>query len=127
MRRRPPRSTLFPYTTLFRSIATLAKVVSTPAPRLAELVADIPDALDELCAEMLALEFAARPTAREVCDRLGKLLDDPDLPSLASAVEGSDSIHSSVSRSEERRVGKEGRSRLSPAQQITTSCRWTVI
>jgi serine/threonine protein kinase/tetratricopeptide (TPR) repeat protein len=79
-------------------IATLAKVVSTPAPRLCELVADIPDALDELCAEMLALEFAARPTAREVCDRLGKLLDDPDLPSLASAVEGSDSIHSSVSR-----------------------------
>src|SRR3712207_7892367 len=34
MIRRPPRSTLFPYTTLFRSLAVLAVYRLTPAPRL---------------------------------------------------------------------------------------------
>src|SRR2546427_8405224 len=32
MIRRPPRSTLFPYTTLFRSIAVLTKAAFVPAP-----------------------------------------------------------------------------------------------
>src|SRR5437762_8223551 len=32
MIRRPPRSTLFPYTTLFRSITYLAEVSATPSP-----------------------------------------------------------------------------------------------
>src|SRR5258708_36586038 len=36
MIRRPPRSTLFPYTTLFRSLIRLAGVVVLPEPVLAE-------------------------------------------------------------------------------------------
>src|SRR5947199_4842676 len=35
MIRRPPRSTLFPYTTLFRSIAAVLSVTDAPARRLA--------------------------------------------------------------------------------------------
>src|SRR5258707_4478615 len=43
MIRRPPRSTLFPYTTLFRSLKAvyrpvLAKVIATPAPTIAAAV-----------------------------------------------------------------------------------------
>src|SRR5256885_15245994 len=34
MIRRPPRSTLFPYTTLFRSMAVLAEILSTPVSDL---------------------------------------------------------------------------------------------
>src|SRR2546422_4497439 len=40
MIRRPPRSTLFPYTTLFRSQAGVARVVELAAPLTAELVAE---------------------------------------------------------------------------------------
>src|SRR2546430_13571968 len=32
MIRRPPRSTLFPYTTLFRSVATMIATATSPAP-----------------------------------------------------------------------------------------------
>src|SRR5205814_8295737 len=60
MLRRHPRSTLFPYTTLFRSphigptsIATLARLVTTPAPRLSELLLDVPPLLDDLVYRML--------------------------------------------------------------------------
>src|SRR2546430_8119912 len=45
MIRRPPRSTLFPYTTLFRSCGTGLDVVplpgDTPADRLGALIADV--------------------------------------------------------------------------------------
>src|SRR3712207_5632070 len=37
MIRRPPRSTLFPYTTLFRSAVTLARLVRAAGPRLTGL------------------------------------------------------------------------------------------
>src|SRR3712207_6600705 len=37
MIRRPPRSTLFPYTTLFRSAVTLARMVHAAGPRLTGL------------------------------------------------------------------------------------------
>src|SRR2546422_4127451 len=39
MIRRPPRSTLFPYTTLFRSVRKAAEVPSDARERLEELVA----------------------------------------------------------------------------------------
>src|SRR2546430_12614482 len=42
MIRRPPRSTLFPYTTLFRSRPQLAAVVAELAGHLAELALDPP-------------------------------------------------------------------------------------
>src|SRR3712207_8012439 len=49
MIRRPPRSTLFPYTTLFRSAEPLAQValgrepVAGPQPTLADQLADLVD------------------------------------------------------------------------------------
>src|SRR5256885_7768667 len=45
MIRRPPRSTLFPYTTLFRSLHGLASVVSSNVPRNIsrnQIIADLP-------------------------------------------------------------------------------------
>ncbi len=81
------------------AIATLAKLVSTPAQRLSELVLDVPDALDELVADMLALESDARPRAGDVERRLHEIGEDPELPKLASAIDKQhESVHSSVSR-----------------------------
>lgn len=80
-------------------IAMLAKVVSTPAQRLSELVVDVPVALDELVADMLELEAIGRPDTDEVRTRLSALCEDPRLPQIASAIEKQhESVHSSVSR-----------------------------
>ena len=73
--------------------------MSTPAQRLSELVLDVPDALDELVADMLELEFRSRPVSHDVEARLLDLVRDPKLPQLASAIEKQhESVHSSVSR-----------------------------
>src|SRR6266498_4448415 len=60
MIRRPPRSTLFPYTTLFRSAARAAtRVLPFPlAPRQAQHVADAPDGVDQRRA--VAVDLAAQ-------------------------------------------------------------------
>jgi len=80
-------------------IATLAKVVSTPAQRISELVVDVPEALDELLAEMLALEWQDRPLTDRVGTRLQELREDPHLPRIAAAIDRqADSAHSSASR-----------------------------
>src|SRR5258707_4531317 len=44
MIRRPPRSTLFPYTTLFRSDFTLAPETAAPVKELGGLLKDVPPA-----------------------------------------------------------------------------------
>ena len=89
---RPPHTGATP-------IATLAKLVSTPAQRLSDLVLDVPDALDQLVAEMLALESDGRPYSSDVAERLAAIGADPNLPKLANAIERQhDSVHSSVSR-----------------------------
>src|SRR2546422_8288177 len=56
MIRRPPRSTLFPYTTLFRSVAVLARAVEDPAvaPRR-----DVPLERQLEVAELLARDDVA--------------------------------------------------------------------
>src|SRR5690348_18483728 len=82
MLRRPPRSTLFPYTTLFRSL--------TPMAGHADWVS--------------ALLFTADSKELLACDNDGYLLRW-DLSTRQA------------SRSEERRVGKEGRSRWARYQQ----------
>src|SRR3712207_7240896 len=62
MIRRPPRSTLFPYTTLFRSRAIEAIVMVAEAPVEAVLLAqllELPvERVEELCSE-LALSYEA--------------------------------------------------------------------
>ncbi|MBM4356815.1 MAG: protein kinase [Deltaproteobacteria bacterium] len=81
------------------SIATLARLASTPAPRLSELLGDVPESLDDLVAEMLSLEWRERPESREVEARLAAISEDPSLPTLHSmSGEGRDSPHSSASR-----------------------------
>src|SRR5882672_9083126 len=66
------------------AIATLARLVTTDAPRLSELVPLVPAALDLLVGEMLATNPARRPaSAREVAVVLAELLEDDsttDLP-----------------------------------------------
>src|SRR5256885_15631622 len=96
MIRRPPRSTLFPYTTLFRSEGG-----SDGFERLKRLMYDDPQAaqllfgrLADAAITQLRAQVEAGVDAVQVFESwLGELAPD---------------------RSEERRVGKEGRSRWSP-------------
>jgi len=81
------------------TIAALAKLVSTPAQRLSELVMDVPADLDELVAEMLAIEAVERPLAPEVEERLAAIRDNPQLPRLTGLLDRQmESVRSSVSR-----------------------------
>src|SRR2546422_10669325 len=103
MIRRPPRSTLFPYTTLFRSIGrlellpSLYRQVLIPAAVYEELVAskdDLPPAIDLASAPWLIV--AAAEDQNRVRE-LRKNLDPGEAEAIVLAIE----------RSEERRVGKE--------------------
>src|SRR3712207_8947362 len=70
MIRRPPRSTLFPYTTLFRSVGESPREITDKERRLLANLADI--VIDEL-----ELRLAARQMARadEALRRLYQQLD----------------------------------------------------
>src|SRR3712207_9442855 len=102
MIRRPPRSTLFPYTTLFRSAARavarlLGRWIGARAARtLGGLVV----------AGLVLFLVAGSP---------GEALRTP-LHNSFALVDGTtaDGVQQPASRSEERRVGKECRSRWSP-------------
>jgi eukaryotic-like serine/threonine-protein kinase len=66
------------------SIATIARLATTPAPRLTDLLLDVPERLDELVARMLMSEREHRPfSAREVALELDALCRDPSVPELA--------------------------------------------
>src|SRR2546421_12531659 len=95
MIRRPPRSTLFPYTTLFRSTVTDSFTVTT-ADGTSQVVTVTINGTDD----QTVIGGVATATVTETNSVLstgGQLTSsDPD------------------SRSEERRVGKECRSRWSP-------------
>src|SRR2546430_16397123 len=86
MIRRPPRSTLFPYTTLFRSLELMQKGVTV------EQVARVTRAFSDAGIMVHAYLMYGFPTetAQDTIDALERV------------------------RSEERRVGKECRSRWSP-------------
>ena len=59
-------------------IATLARLVTTPAPRLSDFVAEVARPLDDLLAALLATSPDDRPqTAALVAERLDALLADP--------------------------------------------------
>jgi serine/threonine protein kinase/tetratricopeptide (TPR) repeat protein len=81
------------------SIATLARLVTTPAPRLSELLLDVPLKLDALVHSMLSSNPDERPSsAREVASALEELLRDPDLPGLARPAEPRVELTSSGTR-----------------------------
>jgi eukaryotic-like serine/threonine-protein kinase len=70
------------------SIATLARLVTTAAPRLSDLLVDVPLKLDELVQRMLSSDQDDRPaSARDVAAALEELLSDPTLPGLARPAE----------------------------------------
>src|SRR3712207_8745570 len=79
MRRRPPRSTLFPYTTLFRSL-------SVGALALAELLDEVVDLLyqvdllveGDVARELVAAVEYVRHGLRFLASLLGVYLYDPD-------------------------------------------------
>src|SRR5256886_16865283 len=86
MIRRPPRSTLFPYTTLFRSHLLPAEQIR-----------------DELARLQVIVDKTAGPREREAMALLSDYVRT--VPAVRTAP---------ARRSEERRVGKEGRSRWAP-------------
>src|SRR2546425_10467157 len=99
MIRRPPRSTLFPYTTLFRSRGKGYLLVDLPGSR----VTFRPIAPVRRHVELPTIEGKGL-TPKE--------LDEQIAGAVAGAKPGIDD--QIVRRSEERRVGKECRSRWSP-------------
>src|SRR3989449_10441900 len=107
MIRRPPRSTLFPYTTLFRSHAALKPHLFATDGRLRSFVNVYVN--DRDIRQLAQRETPVRPgdtvsiipsIAGGTATQVGAQHAAPLLPKL--------------SRSEERRVGKECRSRWSP-------------
>src|SRR3712207_9510911 len=99
MIRRPPRSTLFPYTTLFRSAGPDTPIVDTAIPYDAVWDCLTCNACVEAC-----------PVTIEHVDKIVGLrrnlvLEESRFP---------EELTTSFTRSEERRVGKECRSRWSP-------------
>src|SRR2546422_11432673 len=98
MIRRPPRSTLFPYTTLFRSRSvdkdpTLALPPELRATFVREIIQD----------QISSAHPGAPLVVAPLLDAVGVLNAEPRLFVLPNDA-----------RSEERRVGKECRSRWSP-------------
>src|SRR5438034_10398804 len=98
MCRRPPRSTLFPYTTLFRSRVPSDNLVG----RLNE---GWSVAITTLAYERDLLTFIRHISLRNALHRLVRLVQRQKK-----------SVDPIVRRSEERRVGKEGRTRWAPEQ-----------
>jgi serine/threonine protein kinase/tetratricopeptide (TPR) repeat protein len=65
------------------AIATLARLVTTDAPRLSELVPLVPPALDQLVGSMLCTDPAGRPgSGREVADALEAMTRDASTTQL---------------------------------------------
>src|SRR3989449_1026507 len=101
MIRRPPRSTLFPYTTLFRS----------------------PEGPELLYVDLHLVHEVTSPQAFEGLRLAGRRVRRPDLtiatvdhnvPTDDRTLPVADPVSARQLRSEERRVGKECRSRWSP-------------
>src|SRR3989449_10832473 len=113
MIRRPPRSTLFPYTTLFRSLP-LAPHAAHRRTELQALNCKLGKQIDEL-GERVMDQALQRPGAKLLMTHPGvgpvtALATDVFLGDPARFDDGKEV----ASRSEERRVGKECRSRWSP-------------
>src|SRR3712207_9571761 len=107
MIRRPPRSTLFPYTTLFRSLTKIAIEVGTHSPWVSRV-------LEECSQEVLV----ANPRKTRLIYGQKRKTDKLDAQKLARLARVDPELLYPIEhrneRSEERRVGKECRSRWSP-------------
>src|SRR2546422_10222746 len=95
MIRRPPRSTLFPYTTLFRSHAITTQLGRRKIPVQGAEIAMIPKSTVKVDGK----------AAKQLLELLEALEEMDDVARVSSNFD---------IRSEERRVGKECRSRWSP-------------
>src|SRR2546430_11300008 len=122
MIRRPPRSTLFPYTTLFRSHIDLDRAeIGKKVPVAVGIVGDARDVTRRLAAVVQPrtcvpwLEEIREFTRPRAAAFRGDLAPETILASLYQATEGRCTIVTDVGqhqmwvakRSEERRVGKE--------------------
>src|SRR3989441_806489 len=85
MIRRPPRSTLFPYTTLFRSVVACVSAVTTVVP---ELIACVVSPLYEAVIVWMATAFGVKLTAQlgEAAPGAGVALALPSAPFAAEKV-----------------------------------------
>src|SRR5256885_16999021 len=101
MIRRPPRSTLFPYTTLFRSIPDTKRIPRESEDR------DLVKYYALIFANLLGFELGIERPGRDYYEHT-YTVDNENGHEVASVSAGGES------RSEERRVGKECRSRWSP-------------
>src|SRR2546422_9103898 len=100
MIRRPPRSTLFPYTTLFRDPKAEEAAGKPAAPQVAPLtpyVLRLKEALSEAEAELKVLKGEDRRLREGIAIYQARLENVPR-------------VEQEFKRSEERRVGKECRS-----------------
>src|SRR2546422_11443040 len=104
MIRRPPRSTLFPYTTLFRSTYTMANVIARLG-RPALVLAPNKTLAAQLYSEFR--EFFPENAVEYFVSYYDYYQPEAYVPARDLYIEKD-------SRSEERRVGKECRSRWSP-------------
>src|SRR3712207_9459116 len=105
MIRRPPRSTLFPYTTLFRSIFGQQDshlFFATYASILTSVLSTTPYGMTSTCTE----------SSSTTCTKYTSIASVVSLSPVTSSAQ--DLSTSELLRSEERRVGKECRSRWSP-------------
>src|SRR2546422_10543498 len=112
MIRRPPRSTLFPYTTLFRSWRPALDARATDASeKLAQRLADarwqVPTVAE------LEREFPGSPV-RALLSHFARNGTAEPIDAERYAAKGALAEFRAALRSEERRVGKECRSRWSP-------------
>src|SRR5256885_16527694 len=114
MIRRPPRSTLFPYTTLFRSLGKVSYHVpchlrvqnlGLKTRDLMRLVPGTSVDTIERCSGHNGT-YGVKHEFRAASVRIGR--------AVVQRVESAQADHYTSDRSEERRVGKECRSRWSP-------------
>src|SRR3712207_9174150 len=109
MIRRPPRSTLFPYTTLFRSVLTITEML-----RQHGVVGKFVEFYGE---GVSAVPLANRATIGNMSPEFGSTaamfpIDEETITYLELTGRSREQV--ALVRSEERRVGKECRSRWSP-------------
>src|SRR3989441_9067406 len=124
MIRRPPRSTLFPYTTLFRSLTgtTLTVPFPTPAP---SITPNLPGLSAGPVEAQVGKQTGSVPTF-SLSGSPALTVPDPGVsgitpssmdlatPPASFTITGNGGFANLGFRSEERRVGKESRSRWSP-------------